>query len=270
VPGYPPQPGGVTASHIDADDNTVYIPAWGASLSAVDLHTGQTRWIWQPGHVDGDTAISGVFRSGSNGVVVTGDTIFATVWHYLARLGVPSQALLVAIDRLSGRELWRVPLPAIGAGTMIWAPPVVYQNLVIVHTLSAHTYAIDRTTQRIVWEFSIPEANLSTVAGPVLYGDVLYVDAGDSQIHAVRPGDGSLIWSAPFPTQADRELLATDKRIYVSIGTELYILDRRDGSTVTVVHQPHTYDALFSSGAAASNGLVFITVAGAAWCFDEP
>jgi outer membrane protein assembly factor BamB len=62
--GYGALPGTVAASTIDADDQTVYIPAWGASVSAVDLHSGTTRWIWQPGRIDGDTATSGVFRSG--------------------------------------------------------------------------------------------------------------------------------------------------------------------------------------------------------------
>src|SRR5438105_10215340 len=64
-PGSVALPGEVIESHIDADDNTVYIPAWGASVSAVDLHSGQIRWIWQPGRIDGDTAASGVFASGS-------------------------------------------------------------------------------------------------------------------------------------------------------------------------------------------------------------
>jgi len=34
--------------------------------------------------------------------------------------------------------------------------------------------------------------------------------------------------------------------------------------------RPGTYDPLFSSAAAFANGLVFITVADAAWCFYEP
>jgi outer membrane protein assembly factor BamB len=269
-PGYLALPGTVAASRIDADDQTVYIPAWGASVSAVNLHTGIVRWVWQPGRIDGDTATSGVFRSGSMSARVSGDTLFATLWHYVNRPGGYSEAWLVAIDRVAGREYWRVRLPYEGSGVLIEAMPVVYQNLVIVHTLSARTYAIDRTTQKIVWEFTVPAAHLSTIAGAELYGDVLYVDGGDEQIHALRARDGSVIWSAPFPTQATRDLLVTQRRIIFTNGGQLIVLDRETGHTVAITNQPYTSDPLFSSAAAFSNGLVFITVAEAAWCFDEP
>jgi outer membrane protein assembly factor BamB len=263
-------PGTVAASRIDADDQAVYIPAWGASVSAVDLHTGNARWVWHPGRIEGDTATSGVFRSGSVSVRVSGDTIFATMWHFVNRPGGYSEAWLVAIDRLTGKELWRVRLPYEGSGVLIEAMPVVYENLVIVHTLSARTYAIDRTTQKVVWEFTVPSAHLSTIAGAELYGDVLYVDGGDEQIHALRARNGGVIWSAPFPTQATSDLLVTDRRIIFPNGAQLIVLDRETGRTVAITSQPHTYDPLFSSAATFSNGFVFITVAEAAWCFEEP
>jgi hypothetical protein len=139
-----------------------------------------------------------------------------------------------------------------------------------VHTLSARTYAIDRATQKVVWEFTVPAAQLSTIAGAELYGDVLYVDGGDEQIHALRARDGSVIWSAPIPVPATHDLLVTQRRIIFPIGGQLIVLDREPGRTVALTTQPHTYDPLFSSAAAFSNGLVFVTVAGAAWCFDEP
>ena len=269
-PGYVALPGAVAASRIDADDQTVYIPAWGASVSAVDLRTGVARWVWKPGKIDGDTATSGVFRSGSMSARVSGDTIFATLWHFVNRPGGYSQAWLVAIDRLTGGELWRVRLPYEGSGVLIEAMPIVYQNLVIVHTLSARTYAIDRTTQKVVWEFTVPSGHLSTIAGAELYGDVLYVDGGDEQIHALRARDGTVVWNAPFPTQATRDLLVTERRVIFPIGGQLIVLDRETGRTVAMTTQPQTYDPLFSSAAAYSNGRVFITVAEAAWCFDEP
>jgi outer membrane protein assembly factor BamB len=269
-PGYIALPGTVAASRIDADDQTVYIPAWGASVSAVDLHTGNARWVWLPGRIDGDTATSGVFRSGSVSVRVSGDTVFATLWHFVNRPGGYSEAWLVAIDRLRGKELWRVRLPYEGSGVLIEAMPAVYENLVIVHTLSARTYAIDRTTQKVVWEFTVPSAHLSTIAGAELYGDVLYVDGGDEQIHALRARDGGVIWSAPFPTQAIKDLLVTHRRIIFTNGGQLIVLDRETGRTVAITSQPYTYDPLFSSAATFSNGFVFITVAEAAWCFEEP
>src|SRR3954469_7500690 len=62
-----PRPGLVLRAHIAADDNTVFIPAWGASVSAVDIRTGSAKWVWRV-----DPTVS--FRSGAEGVQLAGDT----------------------------------------------------------------------------------------------------------------------------------------------------------------------------------------------------
>jgi outer membrane protein assembly factor BamB len=263
-------PGTVIDSRLDADDQLVYIPAWGASISALDLHTGTPRWVWQPGQLAGDTATSGAFRSGSMGARVSGDTVFATLWHYVTRLGGPSEAWVVALDRSTGKEFWRVRLPYQGSGVLIEAAPVVYQNLVIVHTLSARTYAIDRTTQQVVWEFTVPSATLSTIAGPELYGDAVYVDGGDQHMYALSATNGHPRWSAEFETETTRDLLVSANRVTFTNGGTLYLLDRQTGRRVAAAAQPQTSDSFFASPALFANGLIFVTVGGAAWCFDEP
>jgi outer membrane protein assembly factor BamB len=270
VPGGVVNSGSVGGSRIDADNKTVFIPAWGASVSAVDLHTGTVRWIWQPGPLVGDTAVSGVFRSGSMSVRVSGDTVFAPVWHYVDRLGGTSEAWVVALDRSTGTEFWRLRLPYQGSGVLIEAPPVVHGNLLIVHTLSARTYAIDRANQTIAWEFIAPNPTNSTIAGAELYGDIVYVDGGDQHIYSLQASSGKVVWSSAFPTQATRDLLVTERRITFTNGGSLYVIDRLTGGRVAVVPQPHTSDPLFASAAAFSAGLVFVTVAGGAWCFEEP
>lgn len=269
-------PGQVVQSRIDADDQMVFIPAWGASVSAVDLKTGAVRWVWQPGRAPTDTATAGIFRSGSMGVRVSNDTVFATVWHYLARLGVPAEGWLVALDRQSGHELWRVTLPDVGGAVFFEAAPALYGNLVLVNTLTAHTYAFDRTTHQIVWSFYTPAGapggggKLSTTSGVEAYNDVAYVDGGDSQIHALNAGTGTQLWSAPFPTQATTDLLVTAGRVIFTQGRAVFVLDRPTGRMVASAEQPQTSDPLISSPAIEASGRVFVTVADAAWCFQEP
>jgi outer membrane protein assembly factor BamB len=263
-------PGTVIDSRIDADAETVYIPAWGASVSAIDLATGTVRWVWQPGTISGDTATSGVFASGSMGVRVSGDTVFATLWHFTNRAGGSSEAWLVALARLTGAELWRVKLPFVGSGVLLETAPALFQNLVIVHTLSAKTYAIDRSTLTIAWEFTSPGATLSTLAGPEVSGSVVYVDGGDRQMYALQGADGQVVWKGLFGTATIGDLLVTDRHLIFSTGTELHILDRQTGQQNQAIVQPHTSDSLFGSPAQFANGLVFTTVAGAAWCFEEP
>lgn len=264
------RPGQVALSRIDADEATVFIPAWGASVSAVNLHTGATKWIWQPGRMEGDTAASGLFRSGSMGVRVAGDTVYATVWHYINRLGGTSEAWIVALHRVTGSELWRVRLPHQGSGTVISTPPAVDDELVIVRTLNARVYAIDRTTRAIRWTFYIPTATLSTVSAPEVRAGNVYVDGGDQRVYALQAENGVVRWAADFPAQVTTDMLVTDRRVTFTNGNELFVLDRHTGTRVVAVTQPRTADALFSSPAQFADGLVFVTVGGGAWCFEEP
>ena len=263
-------PGQVVYSHVDADDDAVYIPAWGASISAVELHTGVVRWVWKPGVIAGDTATSGVFRSGAMGVTVSGDTVFGTMWHATIRSMVNSEAWVVALDKRTGQEFWRVRLPFIGAGVLIQTAPAVYKNLVIARTLFGQTFAIDRTTQRIAWQFAAPGSWLSGESGPEIKDDVVYVDGGDEAIYALNASTGSTIWRSPMITQTTTDMLVTERHLIYNNGAELHILDRASGNEVVATTQPHTYDPLFSSAPTAANGLIFINAADAAFCFEEP
>jgi len=264
------RPGMVIDSRIDADNDMVFIPAWGASVSAVDIRSGAVRWIWQPGVMSGDSATSGVFASGSMGVKVTGDTVFATLWHFTNRLGGTSEPWLVAIQKTSGVELWRLQLPLEGSGVLVESAPALFQNLVIVHSLSARTFAVDRSTRQVVWQFSASGHTVSTLAGPEVAGSHVYVDAGDGAIYQLRGSDGTVEWRGVFGVATTRDMLVTDTRVIFPTGTELHVIDRSTGNEVSVTVEPHSSDPLFGSAAASSGGLVFITVFGGAWCFVVP
>jgi len=153
---------------------------------------------------------------------------------------------------------------------LIQTAPVVYQNLIIVHTLNARTYAIDRETQTVRWEFTPPGFMNSTSSGPELSEDRVYVDGGNGSIYALHAADGTQIWSYAFGFSTITDMLVTSRRLLFNQGDVLYILDRRTGLRVAATRQPHTSDPLFASPAAASQGLIFVSVADAAWCFEEP
>ncbi|HEU4630514.1 MAG TPA: PQQ-binding-like beta-propeller repeat protein [Gemmatimonadaceae bacterium] len=269
--GSHPAPGQVVRAHLDIDTDAVYIPAWGASVSSVDLHTGAPRWVWQSGRAPTDTAVAGIFRSGSMGVRVSGDTVFATVWHNLVETGALSESWLVALDRTTGRELWRVVLPTAGQAVSTSDAPVVADNLVIATAGSrGEAFAVDRITRQVVWQLVTPERRLTPSAGPEVYGGIAYLDGGDSHIYALRASDGTVLWRAPFRTQTMVDLLVTERRVIFSTGAYLYVLDRQTGQQLVEITQPRTDEPLFSSPAAYANGRVFVTLNGAAWSFDEP
>ncbi len=267
------QQGQVAQSHLDADDQTLYVPAWGASVAAVDLRTGARRWVWQPGRAPTDTAASGrLYRSGAEGVRVDGDLVFVTAWHWIIPYGGAGEGWLVALDRTTGRERWRVTLPSWGGNSTVTGPPSVYQNLVIASTYYGATYAYDRGTARLVWQLEAPERKLTPGAAPEVYGDAVYVDGGDSHLYALDARTGAVRWRSAFSTQATQDLTVTERRVVLPEGSHLNVFDRRTGRLVADLTQPRVsdFDALFSSPAAFADGRLFVTLNGAAWSFDEP
>ncbi len=265
-------PGQVVQSHLDADDQTLYVPAWGASVSALDLRTGAARWVWRPGRAPTDTASSGqLFRSGAMGVRVSGDTVFATAWHDLVPSGVRTEAWLVALDRTTGRELWRAVLPNARGGIVRGAPALVGRYAVF-NTSEVRVYAVDRSTGRLGWEFAAPGSALTPSSQVEAYGDAVYVDGGDGQVYGLGAADGAVRSRAAIRTQATRDLLVTERRVVVVEGDELTVFDRATGRAVARTTQPRAaeFDRLFASAAAYAGGRLFVTVNGAAWSFDEP
>jgi outer membrane protein assembly factor BamB len=269
--GGPANAGNLVQVHIDADDQTVYIPAWGASVSAVDLQSGAVRWVWRPGPSAGDTAAAGIFRSGAEGTRVSGDTVFVTAWHNLVQNGVRAEAWLVALDRTSGTELWRAVMPSYTGGALIRGSPALYRNLVLFTSAGGYVYAVDRTSREVVWQRT-PQPLHTTIAQAEVAGDVVYLDGGDGNVYALGAGDGVERWRSTIGAQLTNDILATDTRLIFASGAYLFILDRATGQQLQRFTQPHTVpdNALFSSAATALGGQIFVNMNGAAWSFDQP
>lgn len=261
------RPGYVEFARIASDESTVYIPAWGATVSAVDSKSGQAKWIWR-------VEATVPHRSGSFGVRLSGDTVFASVWHFLDPSGTKSEAWLVALDKRTGHEFWRVVLPRQLSGTMASSAPAVWRNLVFVTTIG-DLYAVDRTTRQIAWSIptQIPPGGLPTavITGPEVFADVVYVNGSDQKIHAYRALDGTRVWESADVGQLYSDMLVTEKFVYAVNGPELVILDRNNGTRYAALRHPRkSTDYTFSSPVAAHKGQIFATLSDGAWSFDEP
>lgn len=183
-----PRPGVVAANTVGTDGNLVFVPAWGASVSALDAVGGRVQWIWSPGD-------SIPFRSGAEGVAVSGDSVYATVWHNVNPLGGSSEAWLVALDRATGRELWRKAFPPYTGGSVTVGGPVIFGDLVIFGTIGGYEFAVKRFSQQLAWSFPAAPQQ-ATMAQTELFDDVVYHDGGDRNLYALRARDGSLVWKS--------------------------------------------------------------------------
>lgn len=265
--------GQVSRTHLAIDDDHVYVPAWGATLSAVDRLTGVVRWVWYAGRVASDTAVAGRFRSGAAGVQVSGDTVFALVWHNLVHNVVQSEAWMLALDRRTGRELWRTTLPNPRGGAIHTAPALA-GPVVVFAASSGRLAAVNRTTGQPAWAFEPPLVS-SPRSGAEANADAIYADGGDGVIRAFDPATGTIKRTSILPTQlsASHDIVATTQRVYVPVGYYLFVFDRRTGRQIARLTQPGTTaetGSLFSSPVAVANGRVFVTVHQGAWSFDEP
>ena len=230
----PAEPGFVGKAYLDADHDAAYLPAWGGTVSAVDLRTGRVRWVWSFG-----PALPN--RAGVSGVRVSGDTVFATAWHWLVPNGVRSEVSLLALDRGAGRELWRAALPGEGSGTGPWTQPLVVGNRVVTGAADGGVVAVDRASGAVAWRADGASGHVAAV----LDGGVVYVD-GPSSVEnglttylALDAATGRPRWTVKLDlAPAVHELLVTARRVHVSTGSTIIVLDRASGRRVAEIRHP--------------------------------
>ena len=258
-------PGYLNGSHLVLDGTTLLVPAWGASVTALDLVTGAVRWSWQPGRLPTDTSTT-VFRSGAVGAAVSGDTVFVSAWHFTSRSGGTLETLLLALDRSTGQELWRAVLPT-GSAT-VRSAPIVAGPLVIVAPISGHLVALRKDGGAVAWSFRSPDFRWTTSAQPAFADGTLYFDGGDERTYAIDATDGSTLWSTPL-RYARRDLVATARYVYVPSDNHLYVLDRPTGR-IQAIAAVDASSEIFESSVAASGSRVFVMTTAGAMSFREP
>lgn len=260
-----PAPGGVDRVEIVGDGTSTFIPASGATVSAVDNQTGSVKWVWR-------VEASLPFRSGAQGATVSGDTVFVTAWHFLDRLGVKAETWLLALDRTTGALLYRVTLAEESSGRMVFGAPRVFGNTVVFSTNAGRVWGIDRTTRTLTWSFHAPALH-AALTGAQLAGDTVFADGGDDRIYALGATDGRVIWKSDPLGPIANELLVAGTRIYASDAGRMFVVDRTNGRLLKSFQDPHRVQAtdnLFASPATAAAGAVFVTTFNGAWAFEEP
>jgi outer membrane protein assembly factor BamB len=163
--------------------------------------------------------------------------------------------------------LWRVVIPSYTGGASVQGAPALYDDLAIFTGTGGRAWAVDRSTAALAWQFIPPSARYATVTQAELFADFVYVDGGDERTYALRAADGGVAWSADGG--ATRDLLVTDRRVYVPSGAVIRILDRSSGQLVATATARSVGDAVQTPPAFLA-GQVFVGLTPAAWSFDEP
>ncbi len=95
-------------------------------------------------------------------------------------------SFLVAIDKDSGRELWRQPRPG---RVESYSTPLLYPDAndpkQVIHVGSKWIDAYDLSTGKIAW--TLPGVGVQPVSSPVLAGDLLFVNAPNQASEPLEP-----------------------------------------------------------------------------------
>lgn len=145
-------------------------------VSAIDLRDGRRRWQFDSRREkDSDGALGG-------GLAWAAGTLYV----------VTGLAEAIALDATTGKERWRVPLPAPARGA-----PTAAEARLFVPTIENQLLALSMQEGKRLWTYrASPVATMSLgLPAPAVEGEVVVAGFASGELAALRAGDGRVIWS---------------------------------------------------------------------------
>lgn len=181
----------------------------------------------------------GVANAGWTVVTATEDAVYSVL----------ATGTIVAVDAVSGQELWRYPIAVErpgGIGAIFSRPdpdvpvplqatygePVVAEGLLLAASLDGKVHALDRTTGEQAWDY---EVEGGIVGGLTVEDGIAYFGTNENTVYALDIATQTLVWTQPFRTEGwVWSAPAVDaERVYIgTMGQRVYALDRDTGEEV--------------------------------------
>lgn len=203
-----------------ADKDSYYVGTRGQNVHALTLPTGTVAWST---HLSGPDWV----KANVIGVAVSGDTVYASGIIRRTAGIVPRDIFIAALDRHSGRELWRYETNY-GGDHVLYAAPLITPDLVIVPDERERVvFALDRWTGTRRW--GVYTDSLWGGPGPIPFvrDGVMYFGSSDQYIYAVSLATGTLIWKTRTVASIRHVVACGDYVFGDNQGIE--ILDRQTG-----------------------------------------
>jgi outer membrane protein assembly factor BamB len=203
-----------------ADETAYYIGTRGQNVHALRLPSGTLAWST---HLSGPDWV----KANVIGVAVSGDTVYASGIIRRTAGIKPRDIFIIALDRNSGRELWRYETNY-GGDHVLYAAPLVTSDFVIVPDERERVvFALDRWTGTRRW--NVYTDSLWGGPGPIPYvaDGVVYFGSSDQYIYAVSLNTGALVWKTKTVASITHVVACRDHVFGNNQGVE--VLDRRTG-----------------------------------------
>lgn len=152
------------------DREFIYAAAANGTVVAVERATGDVRWRER---LD-DVEISGGVGA-SFGMVLVGTR----------------EAQVIALDQISGRELWRTSVTS-----EVVSAPQTNGAIVVLQTVDGKLIGLDAVTgtQTWIYETTIPDLTLRGSSKPVIAGTAVIAGFANGMVAAVNASNGFLLW----------------------------------------------------------------------------
>lgn len=156
--------------------DTVYVSALDGSLHALDLASGESRWLYK--HPGDRSRESELELYGAPAPVAAGDLVLVG-FH---------DGSLVALSHDSGEIAWKV---GVGEGRYpdLIGEPLATASDVFAGGFSAPFQAIDIATQNVRWSL-----DFGIASPPILHERTLFVPGSDGKLRAIDSLNGGIVW----------------------------------------------------------------------------
>lgn len=231
------------------DDRALYVGARDHRVVAYGVEDG--RELWQTDVAAPDWL---GYSARVTGIALAGDTLYAAVDRWLTPNGYDKAAVVVALDRATGRELWRYQ----SAGTKsnaIAAPVVAGRLLVVSDYYGGSFFAVDRFTGKEVWRVLNGQGSVGPGGSPVVVGDTVYVGGGDTYVYAADAATGRVRWKARTGGSINR--VAVCGAQVLAQNQQVVVVDRASGRVRHTLFAGDN-DEVITSGFGVAGGRAFL------------
>ncbi|HET9097718.1 MAG TPA: PQQ-binding-like beta-propeller repeat protein [Candidatus Baltobacteraceae bacterium] len=159
-------------------------------LSAIDPQTGRTLWTYRAANPIMSAPI--VYR---NAVIVgEGDenSPQGSSPSHPIRVGKPPSAL-IALNRTTGKVLWKVVLAGSGMPT-----PAIIGGVLVHHNGAGHVLGIDPQNGRVLYDRDLHSIASMVAAVPMPNGFFVTTGVDRNAVWMLNSKDGSVVWESPF------------------------------------------------------------------------
>ncbi|MDQ3607146.1 MAG: PQQ-like beta-propeller repeat protein [Gemmatimonadota bacterium] len=193
--------------------------------------------------------------------------MYAAVDRYYSQNGYYSAGVIVALDRTTGRELWRYQN---GNGNdsrgVIGAPTVAGRLLLSSDHKGNAFFAVDRFTGQEVWRVPTELGFAGPDSPPVVVGTVAYASGNDTYVYAIDLQTGRVLWKTR-PAMGGSHYHAVCGNAVFNNFLGLGIVDRHNGRLLGLMFHE---DERVTSGFAVHDERIFFATHKAMYALKCP